>query len=68
MEKQLLFKVVEADGHVYSIYTNGETEGFGDSSTISNSFPALLRDALARHCVQQEDSLPLSMAVSTSRP
>lgn len=44
MEKSLLFKIVD-DGKEYSIYTNGEIEGFSDQSSVCNLFPFHLRRA-----------------------
>jgi hypothetical protein len=41
--RQLLFKVtMGVGGHEYTIYTNGEIEGFGAGALIVNYYPALL--------------------------
>ena len=51
MEREILFEVRKGtapDSHRYVVYTNGETEGFGDGTTIIvNGYPALLRRELA---------------------
>jgi hypothetical protein len=41
------FRVVTPDGHVYAVYANGETEGFGPGRIIINGIPALVRKAFA---------------------
>jgi hypothetical protein len=35
------------------IYTNGETEGFGEGAWIVNNYPSLVREAVSRQLPQQ---------------
>lgn len=41
--KQVLFKVIQEDGHEFTIYTNGEIDGFAGNPIICNYHPTLMR-------------------------
>ncbi len=41
-QRELLFRI-RTDGREYSIYTNGETEGFGEDAQVFNFFPQIVR-------------------------
>lgn len=50
-EKQILFQVrkgVDENAHVFTAYSDGTTDGFGDGPTIvMNRWPVLLREQVA---------------------
>jgi hypothetical protein len=40
MGNKILFRVID-QGHEYTIYTNGQVEGFGENPIVFNYFPEL---------------------------
>lgn len=39
--REMLFQVRTGSGHIYTVYTDGEIEGFGDGCMVLNCYPIL---------------------------